>query len=139
MTVLPEDYLVDVSADDDRSLCAPCLTAEENADHWILGDAFMRGWYNIHDHENKRMGFVPFLGSNKSAPIPAESAPVPYCNDVEDEADDEVWTVEVNGILLVTAAVAAVGGITFLVLKLLGIFAAPKKALNDSSKVSNSM
>jgi len=137
MTVLPEDYLVDVSADDDRSLCASCLTAQENADHWILGDAFMRGWYNIHDHENKRMGFVPFLGSNKSAPIPGQT-PVP--NDRDDDKDvddDEVWTV--NDVLLVTAAVAAVGGITFLVLKLLGIFAAPKKALYDASKVSTFM
>lgn len=31
----------------------------------------MRGWYNIHDHEKMRMGFVPFKGSSKSGAIAA--------------------------------------------------------------------
>ena len=26
---------------------------------WVLGDAFMRGWYTIHDHTNAQQGFVP--------------------------------------------------------------------------------
>ena len=98
MEVKPEDYLIDISIDDDRSLCAVCLEADPLADHWILGDAFMRGWYNIHDHENKRMGFVPFIGSTKSAPTPAESSDVPdpsasdddvvVDEEIEDEADE---------------------------------------------------
>lgn len=32
---------------------------ESDWDEWIFGDAFMRGWYNIHDHDNVRFGFVP--------------------------------------------------------------------------------
>ena len=28
----------------------------------------MRGWYNIHDYENNRLGFVPFPGSSKTTP-----------------------------------------------------------------------
>lgn len=35
----------------------------------------MRGWYNIHDAENKRMGFVPFVGSSKAAPSVATTTP----------------------------------------------------------------
>lgn len=35
----------------------------------------MRGLYNIHDGENKRMGFVPFVGSSKSAPVVATTSP----------------------------------------------------------------
>ena len=35
---------------------------------WILGDAFMRGWYHIHDFENKRQGFVPTKLTSKRAP-----------------------------------------------------------------------
>ena len=66
MVVDPEDYVIDVSGD--GSFCAICLTHIDGYDKWILGDAFMRGWYNIHDHENLRMGFVPFTGSRKSIP-----------------------------------------------------------------------
>ena len=35
----------------------------------------MRGWYNIHDHTNKRMGFVTFTGSPKSDPVAMTSMP----------------------------------------------------------------
>lgn len=34
---------------------------------WILGDAFLRGWYSIHDYEENRFGFAPFPGSEKVA------------------------------------------------------------------------
>lgn len=58
------DYSVEVSTD----VCALCILAIDGYDEWILGDAFMRGWYNIHDHTNQRMGFVPFPGSTKTMP-----------------------------------------------------------------------
>ena len=35
--------------------------------YWILGDAFLRGWYSIHDYEKMRFGFAPFHGSEKAA------------------------------------------------------------------------
>ena len=63
-TVTADDYTIEVTS----STCALCLTAFDGLDLWILGDAFMRGWYNIHDHGNLRMGFVPFSGSVKSKP-----------------------------------------------------------------------
>ena len=63
-TVLAEDYIVPVN---DHGTCVICLT-EDDDDYWLLGDAFMRSWYNIHDHANGRMGFVPFIGSNKQKP-----------------------------------------------------------------------
>ena len=45
--------------------------------YWLLGDVFMRGWYNIHDHttDGGRMGFVPFSGSSKTAPEEKTSDP----------------------------------------------------------------
>lgn len=70
--VLPEDYLIEVSYD--GRWCAICIIGMD-VDYWILGDAFMRGWYNIHDHEHNRMGFVPFTGSSKSLPEHATSTP----------------------------------------------------------------
>ena len=46
----------------------------------------MRGWYNIHDHTNLRMGFVPYSASNKSVPTVATSIPTTPLPDVEDPA-----------------------------------------------------
>ena len=65
LTVLAEDYVVEVNS---FGTCAICLFGTDYGAHnyWLLGDAFMRSWYNIHDHANNRMGFVPFIGSNKS-------------------------------------------------------------------------
>ena len=48
----------------------------------------MRGWYNIHDHTNLRMGFVPFTGSVKTKPTlstTAPSTPLPLVGVVTEE------------------------------------------------------
>ena len=75
MQVKPEDYIVDVSAEKDEIYCAICLEANDSLGKWLLGDAFLRGWYSIHDYENMRMGFVPFNGSSKVVPELAVTAP----------------------------------------------------------------
>ena len=61
-TVEGKDYVVPVNA---QGACAFCLLADDSG-YWLLGDVFMRGWYNIHDYTNNRMGFVPYQGSTKS-------------------------------------------------------------------------
>ena len=61
-TVEGKDYVVPVNA---IGTCAFCLLADDSG-YWLLGDVFMRGWYNIHDYTNNRMGFVPYQGSTKS-------------------------------------------------------------------------
>ena len=69
--VTPDDYIIEIST----GVCSLCFSGYNSIDYWILGDAFMRGWYNIHDHTNKRMGFIPFSGSAKSNPTEATSIP----------------------------------------------------------------
>ena len=61
--VLPEDYVTQVTT----SKCSVCIRGR-SMDYWILGDVFVRGWYNIHDHDRNRMGFVPHIGSTKVVP-----------------------------------------------------------------------
>lgn len=51
MEVLPEDYVIAITTD--KKFCAVCLRAKDDFDSWILGDAFMRNWYSIHDLDNK--------------------------------------------------------------------------------------
>ena len=73
MEVTPDDYIIDISAN--GGTCSVCFSGYPSIDYWILGDAFMRGWYTIHDHTNMRMGFVPYTGSSKGVPIEATSIP----------------------------------------------------------------
>ena len=63
--ITPEDYLVELA----DNICAICMTGAETLDEWVLGSVLMRGYYNIHDHGNSRIGFIPYPGSHKSAPI----------------------------------------------------------------------
>ena len=64
--VTPEDYTV--ATDQDLDECAFCLQGTHGYSYWILGDAFLRGWYSIHDYSNMRFGFAPFIGSPKTVP-----------------------------------------------------------------------
>jgi len=66
----PEDYIVEVGT----GICAMCLQSVSNYNQWILGDTFMRGWYNIHDHANTRIGFYPLPGSTKKTPTSVTAA-----------------------------------------------------------------
>ena len=63
--VRPEDYAVEVTL---NGMCALCLQERLSDEYWVLGVAFMRGWYSIHDHELMRFGFVPFVDSPKEPP-----------------------------------------------------------------------
>jgi len=116
--VLPEDYLVDVGNVQDGSVCALCISSISGFDEWILGDVFMRGMYNIHDADNKKMGFVPFTGSNKILPyaststpaatMPATESPVPAST-----IDDELLTAI---LIIVGVALGVTATIVVLVL-----------------------
>ena len=44
----PSNYIIDYGGPD----CFVCLTPTGN-DYWILGDAFMRGYYVTHDYTSK--------------------------------------------------------------------------------------
>lgn len=50
MEMLPEDYIVEY-----EGFCFGCLGAGDFSAYtqeWLLGDAFLRGFYSTHDHEN---------------------------------------------------------------------------------------
>lgn len=62
MEMLPEDYFVEWQGE-----CFACLGKEDFLDGFLLGDAFLRGYYSTHDHTNKRFGFAPHAESKKKA------------------------------------------------------------------------
>lgn len=82
--VKPEDYSIEVYA----NICALCLQSIDGYTEWILGDVFMRGWYNIHDYENNRMGFIPLPNSSKSIPEEYTEQQVPDDNSNEGEGEE---------------------------------------------------
>ena len=61
----------------------------------------MRGWYNIHDHGNLRMGFVPFSGSTKSVPTQSLTAPTTPLPLVDVNLDDLYFGMSLETFLVV--------------------------------------
>jgi hypothetical protein len=45
--VNPRDYVVEVSTD---GQCSFCFTMVDTTDYWVLGTAFLRGWYSMYDY-----------------------------------------------------------------------------------------
>ena len=46
-------------------------------DYFILGIAFLRGWYSIFDYDSKRIGYVPFKTSPKTSMMPLKATTTP--------------------------------------------------------------
>lgn len=51
LEAIPNDYLLDASEFNDRSVCILGFV-QNNEDFWLLGDVFMRGFYSVHDMDN---------------------------------------------------------------------------------------
>jgi len=64
MEMIPEDYIVEYDG-----FCFACLGAGDFGveQEWLLGDAFLRGFYSVHDHKDMRYGFAPHAESTKTA------------------------------------------------------------------------
>jgi hypothetical protein len=59
--MLPEDYVIYESY---YNACFMCIL-DSGDETWLLGDAFLRGFYSTHDHKEKRFGFAPHSLSTK--------------------------------------------------------------------------
>lgn len=60
LEVLPKDYVIE-----QNGFCIVGFM-ENGQDYWVLGDAFFRGYYVIHDEQNRRIGIAPHATSTKS-------------------------------------------------------------------------
>ena len=66
MEVTPEMYSINVGSSEGEDVCAPCI-GSYNINYWVLGQAFLRDWYVIHDYANARFGFI-----DPSIPLPED-------------------------------------------------------------------
>ena len=101
MDVTAEDLAIEITT----GTCSLCLSGYSSIDYWILGDAFMRGWYNIHDLDNMRMGFVPFASSNKVVPTQATSIPTTYLPNVSPPEDTTIFGLDLETFMLIVLVV----------------------------------
>lgn len=76
LEMLPEDYVIYDSYYDACSLCI----GDHGEETWLMGLAFLRGFYSTHDHKEKRFGFAPHSLSTKKGArkgkVPLEELPV---------------------------------------------------------------
>ena len=92
----------------------------------------MRGWYNIHDHTNLRMGFVPFSGSVKTVPTLSTVAPTTPLPLVDVNLDNLIFGMTLETFLVVCLVIILlIAMITICILACLGILV----RLNFSQKV----
>jgi hypothetical protein len=69
----PKDYLLAVDEKELPNECSICIFEEtEDPSRWMLGDAFLRGWYSTYDYDKKLMGFAPHATSTKDRPVKGE-------------------------------------------------------------------
>ena len=75
----------------------------------------MRGWYNIHDHTNKQMGFVPFSTSTKAVPVVATSIPTTPLPNVDVEISFTIFGMPVMTFVIVVAIAVVLTFVTVFV------------------------
>ena len=74
LEVDPADYIVDISDNQDRSLCV-LLFSESDQPFIVMGLPIYMNYYTVHDDSNNRIGFVPHLTSTKPFITLAEDGP----------------------------------------------------------------
>ena len=91
-----EDYVYQ-----DGDLCYVCID-DSGDESWILGDAFMRGYYNIHDLTNMRMGFYSIDEKAKPVPKKASISPEKWLP----EAVSRIWGLKKGFLIFLVCIVS---------------------------------
>ena len=65
VTIDADEYVVDISDNQDRSICV-LLLSQGDADFFVMGLPLFMDYYTVHDDTNGQIGFVPHSTSTKS-------------------------------------------------------------------------
>lgn len=90
--ILAKDYFIEYT-EGSETFCFLAFVPTQDA-YWLLGDAFLNGYYSIHDninHANARLGLVPHATSTKQFPY-ATDAPTASVLDIQWEL---TWVYDV--------------------------------------------
>jgi len=105
--------------------CFLCITESKITGYWVLGSAFMRGYYVTHDYDTLKFGFVPQAGSTKSVPV------VGLVPEQEGGGGIETWVYVV--IIIVCTVIALFAALTIAHYCLLTLMAATNVNTRDYS------
>lgn len=125
LQMIPEDYVIeDTYTIGTRRVkrCSLCIL--DNGDEsWLLGDAFMRGYYHVHDHANKKFGFAPHSLSTKDTPFKEDGS-----TKFDATLEDSLLSVELLPSEKVTMVILAVVGAVLIGFIIWYCIAKPKAA-----------
>jgi hypothetical protein len=102
LSVVPEDYVLDVSSAQDNSLCLLLLTPSDSP-MLIFGTPIFRGNYVIHDLAQNTIGFAPHTGSSKGAPQAGE-LPDNKVGGIHTSNAGEIWSWVIVAVLFIVFA-----------------------------------
>lgn len=87
MEMVPEDYVVEIN-----NRCFVCLQESEPGvgNEWILGDAFLRGFYSAYHYPTGKFGFAPHNNSTKAS-IKEGEQPKDFLPRIDDIPADELF------------------------------------------------
>lgn len=91
-----DDYFLTLETEGEEDACILAFLDDSSLNFWLLGDAFLRGYYSIHDnsdHANARIGFAPHSTSSKQNVEADVTAPE---TNVEDYLWELTWWFDVS-------------------------------------------
>lgn len=65
MAVDPADYVIDISEQQDRSICV-LLLSQSDAAFFVMGLPIYMDYYTVHNDDKNKIGFAPRAGSDKT-------------------------------------------------------------------------
>ena len=103
--VYPDEYVVDVSEKQDRSMCVLLLSQGDHS-FMVMGNPLFQDYYTVHDDEKSRIGFAPTSISEKSA-LEAGSQPSrAFGSDRPPRKPMSIWTWVICSALILAVAAA---------------------------------
>lgn len=101
ITVSPDDYVLDISENKDRSMCVLMLTQGEQA-FFVMGLPAFMDYYTIHDEDNNRLGFVPHSNSKKGALVDGKQPSQGFESTNPTDLPVSIWSWVISSVMVLT-------------------------------------
>jgi len=110
VSVYPDEYVVDISENQDRSDCVLLFTEGDQA-FFVMGLPLYMDYYTIHDDKNNRIGFAPHATSDKAPLEKGEQPERAFASQNPPEKELSVW----SWVITITIIVLFAGGWFFII------------------------
>lgn len=101
VAVDPADYVVDISENQDRSICV-LLLSESDIAFFIMGLPVYMDYYTVHDDEANKIGFAPRTGSSKEKLRTGERPERFLLSTDPEDIEQSIWSWIISAALVLT-------------------------------------